>query len=920
MNPTIDQLQIEIQASASNAASELERTAGALGVLKRAVTKGLLDKLTNLSTALDGIKAPITVNMNVKGMEQLKGAVKSATSNVPAGAITPTVDGTAVSGELDKISGSAAQAAGELEQLSSPATKVANELRATGKSAGDAEKKLKEVGKSAKQGASGLSKFVSSLKRILMYRVVRSILSNIANAAKEGIQNLVPYSRAIGGIDASRANATMSQFASIGMQVKNTVGAALMPVLRAISPVIQTLANWFMIAANAVNQFFAAISGASTWTKATDYAVDYADSLDKATGAAKKLKGQLAGFDELNVIQSEAGGGGSSKTPDFKKMFEETEIGSKIKEIADKIKTAIDWITDNFELIKDLAITIGAIMIAWKVGTGIVSLVDKLSALVKVGAFSSLSNAALAVGGGTLAIGGGVLEAQGIADAIKNGLSGLNFAEILGGGGLLTAGGAMLGKALGSALLGGAIGGIIAGIPMFVAGVYDAIKNGIDWLSALLIPAGATAAGAGIGAIIGMLGGPIGAGIGALIGLAVGAITDLTIWLVQNWDSVVEFFKNLWGTVAPWMDTNVIQPVFGFVRRIIEALGLSDLVDEIGSAFEQIGSTISAVWDTIVFIFTPFAEFMGGVFSAAWSYIQGVWDGVKLYFATAWNGIKAIFKPVATYLGGLFSTAWTRIKAVWNTVVSYFELLWAGIKAIFAVVEGVLSGDFSKAFDAIKNVWNKAVGMFSTIWTGIKEVFSSVKPWFSDTFSSAWQAIKDIFSGWGEFFSGLWDVVKNTFTSIGKDLGEAVANAFKSALNNTISVVERVLNNVIGLINGAITMLNKIPGVNVGKMKKVELQRFASGGYPVPGQMFIARESGPEMVGTMGGRTAVANNDQIVEGVSQGVYQAVLEAMNGRGKGSTEITIKLDSAVLFHEFVKQNNDYVRQTGESPLLV
>ena len=167
-----------------------------------------------------------------------------------------------------------------------------------------------------------------------------------------------------------------------------------------------------------------------------------------------------------------------------------TQIFEKMKA---KVEPFINWITDNFELIKDLAITIGAIMIAWKAGIGIISLVDKLSTLVKAGAFSSLSNSALAVGGGTLAIGGGVLEAQGIADVLRNGLSGLNFAEILGGGGLLTAGGAMLGKALGSALLGGAMGGIIAGIPMFVKGVYDAIKNGIDWLSALLIPAGATA-------------------------------------------------------------------------------------------------------------------------------------------------------------------------------------------------------------------------------------------------------------------------------------------------------------------------------------------------------------------------------------------------------------------------------------------
>ena len=192
---------------------------------------------------------------------------------------------------------------GELGKVGSGANKVASDIR--------------KVGDSAKKSASGLSKFVSSLKRILMYRVVRSILSNIASAAKEGIQNLVQYSAAIGGIDASRANATMSQFASIGMQVKNTIGAAVMPVLTALMPVIQTLANWFIIAANAVNQFFAAISGASMWTKAKKYAVDYAGGLGKAA----RSKGNRVQFlDEIiigrrrrtNMGDTDRSGGDSS--------------------------------------------------------------------------------------------------------------------------------------------------------------------------------------------------------------------------------------------------------------------------------------------------------------------------------------------------------------------------------------------------------------------------------------------------------------------------------------------------------------------------------------------------------------------------------------------------------------------------------
>ena len=56
------------------------------------------------------------------------------------------------------------------------------------------------------------------------------------------------------------------------------------------------------------------------------------------------------------------------------------------------------------------------------------------------------------------------------------------------------------------------------------------------------------------------------------------------------------------------------------------------------------------------------------------------------------------------------------------------------------------------------------------------------------------------------------------------------------------------------------------------------LSFFAEGGFPDAGQMFVARESGPELVGNIGNRTAVANNDQIIEGIRQGVYSAVIEA------------------------------------------
>lgn len=77
------------------------------------------------------------------------------------------------------------------------------------------------------------------------------------------------------------------------------------------------------------------------------------------------------------------------------------------------------------------------------------------------------------------------------------------------------------------------------------------------------------------------------------------------------------------------------------------------------------------------------------------------------------------------------------------------------------------------------------------------------------------------------------------------------------------------------------------------------LKAYANGGYPEEGQLFIAREAGAEMVGSMGGRTAVANNDQIVEGISQGVYEATIRAnAQVSGRKGKDIVLKIDGREL----------------------
>ena len=110
-------------------------------------------------------------------------------------------------------------------------------------------------------------------------------------------------------------------------------------------------------------------------------------------------------------------------------------------------------------------------------------------------------------------------------------------------------------------------------------------------------------------------------------------------------------------------------------------------------------------------------------------------------------------------------------------------------------------------------------------------------------------------------------------------------------------------------------------GVSSGGSWK-PIKKYAVGGLPNMGQMFVAREAGPELVGTLGGHTAVMNNDQIVQSVSDGVYRAVLAAMRGQktSSGSQPVQIVLDGKVIFDSTRQSAQEYFNRTGMSPFPV
>ena len=114
------------------------------------------------------------------------------------------------------------------------------------------------------------------------------------------------------------------------------------------------------------------------------------------------------------------------------------------------------------------------------------------------------------------------------------------------------------------------------------------------------------------------------------------------------------------------------------------------------------------------------------------------------------------------------------------------------------------------------------------------------------------------------------------------------------------------------MLNTAIKIINAIPGVNITRINELKIPRLAEGGFVNEGQMFIAREKGPEMVGTINGQTAVANNDQIVKGISSGVAKAMMAVYNTTGQNQVVIQAEGDTQGLMNFITFKQKEQDRQ--------
>lgn len=637
-------------------------------------------------------------------------------------------------------------------------------------------------------------------------------------------------------------------------QAARAIGNIFIPALNAILPyaiaVVQVIREIANALANLAGFKLTEVDYSGVNSAAVG-AGSLADNLDDAAGAAKKLKQYTAGFDELNVFApntgsgSGAGAGGAGgfdfdlPTYDFLGDAVQTRIG-EIKKMIEDTLAEITTIVSGFMLAVGAILVVTGVNIPLGVGLMAAGAVG-LAATVGLNwtAMSSELASTLALITGVV---GGFLLALGAIMAFSGANLPLGIALMaLGGASLVTAA---------------------------VINWHNSDRHLTDALTTLTgVLAGASLA---VGAMLAFTGVATGLGIALM---AVGAVT-LVSAAALNWNSIPDALASPLSRVGLLVSgaTLVLGAILAFsgcmpLGIALMAIGATSLVSVMALNWNGLSDEIQNVIAIITTVVSVAFLAIGAALAFSGANIP---LGLALLAAGAvtmgtaimpnWNdlsdNVQQKISMITTVVGGALLAVGAILALSGVALPLGLGLMAAGALSLGAVA--TLNWDF------VVNSIKKVVSVITGILSGALIVLG----------------------------------VLLCLSGAGVGLGLAVLAAGLSLSyaawtlddNPITRFVRQMANSIIGLVNGVIDAINDmfhiqfnglsvmgitlIPAFDIRLVDIPHIPFFEDGGFPNEGQLFIAREAGAEMVGAMGRRTAVANNDQIVEGISAGVSVA----------------------------------------------
>lgn len=821
-----------------------------------------------------------------------------------------------------------------------------SKAKATGEKVSGLASRLKSAGSSlknfvthGKSGSGMLGTFASRLKGIALSMFVFNWITKAWNAMlsaiKDGTGNIAKYSGDV--------NAKMSQLTSAVATLKNAFAALAAPIISAVAPALTSLINMLTGALNKINQFISALTGGKTWIKATKQVKNYAGGLksassgaEKAAKSAKKLKGQLQSFNELNVISSNdsggsgggSGGGGGGGVGD---MFTTENIDPKIAGLAKKIKEILktdDWSEIGEMLGKKLNDALAGI--PWNgikkqarhIASGIATLLngfldgtnwELVGSTIAEGLNTAIAFAQTFVHkfdfkqfgksiGETFTGIFRTFDWSGLGDTLGTAVTGL-FDTLNGifyntdwkalGKGIIDGIGAFF-KAIKWKSIGKSISGALHSLLTFLTGAVKEIdwKKTIEYIGTSIVDFFKGFDWKGLAGDIGEF---LGTALKSVVNLAK-AIGEL---IADGFSNAKEYFQDkieecggnipkgilkgitdAFKNIGTWIKKNIFDP---FVKGFKDAFGIHSPAKKMKPIGKNIFLGVIDGWKEKIksFSFSKLAK-------EALKLIQTGFNGAKSVVNVAISLIKKGWTTLTKFVGEIGAKAFSLAKKGWTTVSKFVgeigKKTFSLAKKGWTTVSKFVGEIGKKGFGLKKDGWttlNKYVGKLDKVAVKLyKSGWKSINSFVGTTVKVGIQLIKD---GWSSFKNWL---------GIGNDNSSSKKRTAKKAGG----------------------------GIYTGGMWH-NIAHYAVGTENAPaGQLFIAREAGPELVGTIAGHTSVMNNDQIVASVSDGVARAVRSVM-ASGNQNVNVVFKVegDPNGIFHVTQQKANEYYRATGNPAFL-
>nr|DAF78488.1 MAG TPA: minor tail protein [Caudoviricetes sp.] len=355
---------------------------------------------------------------------------------------------------------------------------------------------------------------------------------------------------------------------------------------------------------------------------------------------------------------------------------------------------------------------------------------------------------------------------------------------------------------------------------------------------------------------------PILAGIVGLITLAIQGIQQGFAKVGDVISSVLSKIDTSGITELTSQVSEVLAPAFDEVRKAIDEMKVAlepiakEILSKIGSAIQnvvnQAQKILSVVGPPILAIIKKIIQTVIGMIPVITSILQVVGSVV--------SGIISFITMVVTYVGTAIATMLgfimpivqivaTIVANIWSVILTVAQNIWSKVSEVVTAIIGFVSNLFKTVSDIINNIWSKIQDTMNRVGDKVKGVidninkyFNNVKSTVSDVFNGIWSKVQGVMDNVENKISNVLQGIQNAWSGLKGFVG-GVFGGIEGAVSSLVGSVKGMVNGVIGGINGAIGIINKIPGVHIGRIPRLE-----RGGVLKRGQIGLLEGNGAEAV------------------------------------------------------------------------